>query len=37
MDIVDEMLRVAAGYPLSYTQSDIGINGTNVVKMMFAV
>ncbi|XP_063684376.1 propionyl-CoA carboxylase alpha chain, mitochondrial-like [Bolinopsis microptera] len=27
VDIVDEMLRVAAGYPLSYTQSDIGIKG----------
>ena len=27
VDIVDEMLRVAAGYPLNYTQSDIGIKG----------
>lgn len=36
VDIVDEMLRVAAGYPLSYTQDDISIKGWAVECRVYA-
>ncbi|XP_065886902.1 propionyl-CoA carboxylase alpha chain, mitochondrial-like [Dysidea avara] len=36
VDIVKEMIRVAAGHPLSYTQEDIGINGWAVEARVYA-
>lgn len=36
VDIVEEMIRVAAGHPLKYKQSDIGINGWAFESRVYA-
>ena len=36
VDLVQEMIRVAAGHPLSLTQSDVGINGWAVEARVYA-
>ena len=36
VDIVREMVRVAAGHPLSLTQADVGIDGWAVEARVYA-
>ncbi|CAB4029600.1 propionyl- carboxylase alpha chain, mitochondrial-like, partial, partial [Paramuricea clavata] len=36
VDLVEEMIRVAAGHPLQYKQSDIGIKGWAVESRVYA-